>query len=116
MEASKLKNMVILRNLPSNIVEEAIVILKNGKKIEKIQQIEKNRGTEEKKKQIKKEKDYILKEAEMLINNYISDIEKSNELERKKQEINKKNKKFKRYMYISIGIMLIQSILLIIQL
>ena len=27
METSNLKNMVVLRNLPSNIVEEAIVIL-----------------------------------------------------------------------------------------
>ena len=31
MEASKLKNMVILKNLPSNLVEEAIVILKENR-------------------------------------------------------------------------------------
>ena len=35
MEASKLKNMVILKNLPSNLVEEAIVILKENKKVKK---------------------------------------------------------------------------------
>ena len=33
METSKLKNMVVLRNLPSNIVEEAIIILKTNKKV-----------------------------------------------------------------------------------
>ena len=27
MEESKLKNMVVLKNLPSNLVEEAIIIL-----------------------------------------------------------------------------------------
>ena len=33
MESSSLKNMVVLKNLPSNIIDEAIVILKNGNKI-----------------------------------------------------------------------------------
>ena len=31
METSKLKNMVVLRNLPSNIVDEAIIVLKAKK-------------------------------------------------------------------------------------
>ena len=35
MEASNMKNMVVLKNLPSNIVDEAIIILKNGKKVKK---------------------------------------------------------------------------------
>ena len=37
MKQSELKNMVILKNLPSNIVEEAIVILKANKKIKKLE-------------------------------------------------------------------------------
>ena len=44
MESSNLKNMVILRNLPSNLVEEAIIVLKtnkNAKKLEKIDKLEK---------------------------------------------------------------------------
>ena len=32
MEESKLKNMVVLKNLPSNLVEEAIIVLKSNKK------------------------------------------------------------------------------------
>ena len=42
METSKMKNMVVLKNLPSNLVEEAIVILKSSKKVKKLEKIEKN--------------------------------------------------------------------------
>ena len=35
MEESKLKNMVVLKNLPSNLIEEVIVILKSNKKVKK---------------------------------------------------------------------------------
>ena len=43
METSNMKNMVVLKNLPSNLVEEAIVILKSSKKVKKLEKIEKNR-------------------------------------------------------------------------
>ena len=42
METSNMKNMVILKNLPSNLVEEAIVILKSNKKVKKLEKIERN--------------------------------------------------------------------------
>ena len=42
METSNMKNMVVLKNLPSNLVEEAIVILKSSKKVKKLEKIEKN--------------------------------------------------------------------------
>ena len=38
-----MKNMVVLKNLPSNLVEEAIVILKSSKKVKKLEKIEKNK-------------------------------------------------------------------------
>ena len=66
MEASNLKNMVVLKNLPSNIVDEAIIILKNSKKIKKLEKVENNKTTNKKEKQTT-QKDYILKEAEMLV-------------------------------------------------
>ena len=72
METSKLKNMVVLRNLPSNLVDEAIIVLKSNKKIKKLEKIEKNRGTSLEK--TKKDKEYILKEAEMIVNEYMSKI------------------------------------------
>ena len=40
MKDSNLKNMVILKNLPSNLVDEAIVILKNGAKVKQVEKIE----------------------------------------------------------------------------
>lgn len=96
MESSKMKNMIVLKNLPSNIIEEAIVILKENKKIKPYQYIEdKNQNKNDKNKNaniiqeknvkysVKKlpqgektiKEDYILKEAEMVISNYISELE-----------------------------------------
>ena len=33
MESSDMKNMVVLKNLPSNMVEEAIIIFKENQRI-----------------------------------------------------------------------------------
>ncbi|MEE0865195.1 MAG: hypothetical protein U0L98_00045 [Clostridia bacterium] len=94
MNQGNLKNMVVLKNLPSNIVEEAIVILKSNNKVKHIEKIEKNRSKinlEEK----KKEKDYLIKEAEILVSNYISI------LEQKKKDKNINNKKL-NHKYIKV--------------
>ena len=80
MNQEGLKNMVVLKNLPSNIVEEAIIVLKTNKKIKQVEKIEKEKSIESK--EIKnRENDYILKEAEMLVNTYIAKLE-----DKKKQE------------------------------
>ena len=42
MEVSNMKNIVVLKNLPSNIVEEAIIILKTNKEAKRLEYIEKN--------------------------------------------------------------------------
>lgn len=47
METSNMKNMVVLKNLPSNLVEEAIVILKSTKKA-KNQKKQKRKANQEK--------------------------------------------------------------------
>ena len=88
MENSNMKNMIVLKDLPSNIVEEAIVILKTNKKVKKLEKINKVTKVETSKND-SKDKDYILKEAEMLVNNYIYEIEEG------KKEKDKKNKKNK---------------------
>ena len=115
MEQSKMKNMVVLKNLPSNIVEEAFVVLKNNKKakkLEKVEKIQNNNFTTSN----KNKNDYVLKEAEMLISNYL------NRIEEKKQNIdifnrskNKKYRRLKNYAYISSCIILIQTMMLIIR-
>ena len=77
MSIESMKNMVVLRNLPSNIVEEAIVILKPNIKLKNLDLAENkatNKKSENKTKQDSKK--YIVNEAEMIVSNYLSSIEK----------------------------------------
>ena len=48
MEQSNLKNMVILKDIPSNIIEEAIIILKENKKAKRLEKIETKEGIKKK--------------------------------------------------------------------
>ena len=112
MEASKLKNMIVLKNLPSNIVDEAIVVLKTNKKIKKLQKIEQNKNLIINEND-KKDKEYILREAEMLVNSYISKIENNEKKNIFNKEDNKKYNKLKKYA-IAITIMsVLQAIVII---
>ena len=115
METSKLKNMVVLKNLPSNIVDEAIIVLKTNKKVKKLQKIEKDKQIAEKEDN-KKDKEYILKEAEMIINNYISKIENKDNSKiiiNKNKNTNEKYKKLKNYAIATTILCLIQAIIII---
>ena len=111
MEDIDLKNMIILKDLPSNIVKEAYVVFKSNKMIKKFQKINKNNE----KKQVNRENEdneYAIKEAEMLVSEYIEKIEKSE----KEVILNSRiNKKLKRYAYITSIIMFLQFVLLIIK-
>lgn len=110
METSKMKNMVVLKNLPSNIVEEAIIILKSNTKKRNLQKIENNNNcvnTE----QNKKNKDFILKEAEMLVNDYALKIENKKAFFNKKK--NKKYQRLKRYAIIATIANIIQLLIII---
>ena len=117
MNQSGLKNMVVLRNLPSNIVEEAIVILKTNKKIIESEKVDKNIGNKEENTVKKsKENDYILKEAEMLVTNYITRLEqKKKEKNEVQKKINKKCKKLKKCIMIMSIILFLETIFLIIK-
>ena len=72
---SDMKNMIVLKDLPSNLIEEAFVVLKENKKIHKYQTAKSKEKTNEKK-DIKNGKEYIIKEAEMLLKSYTEDLEK----------------------------------------
>jgi type III secretory pathway component EscR len=113
MEASNLKNMVVLRNLPSNIVDEAIIILKTNKKIRKLQKVENNKK-QVNKNEINKDKDYILKEAEMIVNNYISKIENKEQKDFLNKEIKEKYKRLKKYAIILTSICILQCLIILI--
>ena len=104
METSNLKNMVVLRNLPSNIVEEAIVV----KKLEKIEKIQNT----EAQKIDKKEKDYIFKEAEMVVSQYLSKIEDNKKEERISQKNKRKYERLKKYAYLSSFIIFLETLII----
>lgn len=115
MDTSNLKNIVVLKDLPSNLVEEAIVVLKENQKIQKlefvdqekktkpIEQLPKNCVQKDEKnlkninqKENKNPKDYIIKEAQLLIADYISKIENKNRKESQSfKDLKKKCKKLK---------------------
>ena len=111
MQTSDMKNIVVLKNLPSNIVEEAIVVLKNTNKIKQYKMLEnkKQNGKIEGTKSEDSQK-YIIKEAEMLISNYISDIEKPKVNIKTNQTLQRKYHRLRR-LTIAMTIMMILGII-----
>ena len=112
MEDIKFKNMIILKDLPSNMVEEAYIVLKSNKMIKKLQKTDKKINKEGNFEDENKENQYVLKEAEMVVSNYIKEIETS---EKNTKTDTKKNKRIKRYAFLSSIIIILQFILLIIK-
>jgi hypothetical protein len=105
-----MKNIVFLKDLPSNLVEEAFVILKENIKLKNLECIEKN-----KEKFLKSEEkctnEYILKEAELLVASYIEKIEANEKKEIPNNVINKKYKSLKWYSLISSVILFISLVI-----
>lgn len=101
MVAGDTKKVVVIKNISSNLIEEAILILKNepgaqdGNRIEKTAQGRLNARN-----------DFILKEAESIINQYI----KENGLTRTHNRHGQSNRKVP---YISISVNTFINILLI---
>lgn len=113
MSTENMKNMVVLKNLPSNIVDEAIVILKPNVKLKSLDLAENKKDN----KNVKNEKQqnhkrYIINEAEMVVSNYLYKIENE---KRYIAKVNKKMElKYKRVRAISVflGVMLLVSFLI----
>ena len=101
MNMSDMKNMIVLKNLPSNLVDEAIIILKENKKIHKYEMADakEENSKEENKEQNKKDnvkqddKNYIIKEAEMLVQSYTKELEEKSP--KRQYNIKKLEKKYK---------------------
>ena len=94
MDIDNIKNIVILKNLPSNIVDEAIVVLKNNELIKSREVIDNGQN-----KKIKnKSNDYIVKEAENVIQSYLTNIEK----QRTKKSLEELENKYKQLKLISL--------------
>ena len=85
MTNSNLKNIVILNNLPSNLIEEAIIVLKSGKYVKRLELIDMNSSG---------------KEAENIVSNYIAKIEKNQNVKKRDINIETKYKRIKIYSII----------------
>lgn len=115
MDASSMKNIVILKDLPSNLVEEAIVFLKENQRLKKPELIDienklkKGKPIEKNSKQ-KSNKDYIISEAQMLISNYISELERKSRKEDTSYKTLKKKYKILKKISIALTIGLVISI------
>ena len=111
MNKSNMKNMVVLKDLPSNIVEEAIVVLKNNAKVNK-KQFSKKAKKEDSIKEVDKvqDKKYIVKEAEMVILNYLKEIENPIKQRKNQNILQKKCEKLKK----TNGILLVISFICIV--
>jgi hypothetical protein len=82
MNVDNMKNIVVLRDLPSNMVEEAIVILKPNIKIANVKKEEKKKeNVKIGAKGISTSKNYIVNEAEEIVSQYICNLERPNQLE-----------------------------------
>ena len=134
MSIENVKNVIILKNLPSNLIDEAIMVVKDKKKVKNLDysnlikdggenfytlnsKHEKNRVIqgymkEEDLKNIEKikkeDRKYVIKEAEMVVTNYISKIEKPLS-ERKMQKLESSYKRV-RAINFALGITTLISI------
>lgn len=111
METNSLKNIIVLKSLPSNIIDEAIIILKSNKYAKKFQTIEKNNKKEIEKNDFSK-KEYIVKEAEAILASYVTKVENSRSLEKTNKNLKKKYEFLKKYS-IAITILFCISIVIL---
>ena len=73
MEKGKMKNVVVLRNLPSNLIDEAFVVVKSKNVARSLERIDgKNENIDRK----NKDDGYIVREAESVLSSYVSLVEK----------------------------------------
>lgn len=93
MQLNKLDNVIFLKNVESNIIEEAIIVLKENIKIKDFDNKYKNLN----------EKINVLKETEMLINNELQ----INDLNFEKYKLEKLNKKYKFLKIINIFLIIV---------
>ena len=97
MDISTMKNMIILRNLPSNLADEAIIVLKENRKIKNKDLIDKKAFEKVNSNLKTKSDDYIIKEAESIVSEYLTKFEENKTDGRFDKSLNKKYKKIKVY-------------------
>ena len=101
---NKMKNIVVVKNFKSNLVEEAIVVFKENVKIHE-ENFVKNNFSNGEKKDLKN--GLCVKEAENIINDYINNVEKNT----KEEKLKKKIKFLKIINVVLISIILVLAII-----
>lgn len=92
MQNRKLKNTIVLKGMASNIVEEAIVVLKPHVKLKQKEYVDKNNYIESS----NFTNNHIVKEAENVILSYIAKIEN-------KKNMDKSYKKMRKYRFLQVS-------------
>lgn len=101
MQLSKMKNIIVLRGMASNVVEEAIVVLKPHVKLKQSEYNSKGKATAES----RDKKIFVVKEAENTINMYVK------KLQNKAQEAEDRNFRMK-YKFLQVcNVVLILSLI-----
>ena len=109
MEQSNFKNTIVLKNIPSNIIEEAIIVFKENKKAWKLEKVDNRKNIMDASlKPIKK--DYVVKEAELIVSEYVKEIGNQNKIRNIKNK-NIKYKRLKHYAYFTTFLLLLQMIM-----
>jgi len=97
MVTNNFKKIVFLKNMPSNIVDEAIVVLKPNKLSYKTETSVKDFECKNKFTKNEKEDDFIVKEAEQVVLEYIKELENT----KNKQRNFDLEKKYRKLKYIT---------------
>lgn len=95
-----LKNMVVLRDLPSNIIDEAFFILKPNSKVKNLKYSQKKQTAGE---SLNMSGEYIVKEAEILIDDYLESIK-----DKDKNKLKSLQEKYKR---LRVAVVVLSSLL-----
>lgn len=96
MDINRMRNIVILKDFPSNLVDEAFVVLKNNQKIKNVEYADNRFDNFSINNEIDNKDEYVVKEAELLVSNYIDKLENQDLLNNKSDSsVMKKYKKLK---------------------
>ena len=130
MREENTRSVVILKNLPSNLIEEAIMVVKDKRKLNNSKMIkaledekfslfnkEKEQNSiiqgslkEEEFKKLEKinkeERKYVIKEAEMVLSNYLMKLDN----EKKDKRVEKLERNYKSMKNINIGLIIFSAI------
>lgn len=108
MLSGRTKKIVVLKNIPSNIIEEAILILKSDVENDEIKMLNKETHN-----LYKRHNDFLIKEAYSIINNYIAECKAGGKTPSK--PINKSHNTNKKFLInTAINLALMGSIVLLI--